>query len=85
MPSQRTVRIVNVPVLDEFDFSNVELAKVQNGKGLLFILNNEGAQRLSQLSRKGQGMSLILIVNGRPIAERPLDGQIQKWSTIYVC
>ena len=33
MPSQRLVRIVNVPVLDEFDFSNVELAKVQNGKG----------------------------------------------------
>lgn len=77
MPSQRLVRIVNVPVLDEFDFSNVELAKVQNGKGLLFMLNNEGAQRLAQLSRGGQRMSLILIVNGRAIAERPLDGQIQ--------
>ena len=42
-----------------------------------FMLNNEGAQRLSQLSRGGQRMSLILIVNGRAIAERPLDGQIQ--------
>ena len=77
MPSQRLVRIVNVPVLDEFDFANVELAKVQKGKGLLFMLNNEGAQRLSQVSRSGQRLSLVLVVNGRAIAERPLDGQIQ--------
>lgn len=77
MPSQRLVRVVNVPVLDEFDFANVELAKVAKGKGLLFILKNEGAQRLAQVSQGSQRLSLVLIINGRAIAERPLDGQIQ--------
>jgi hypothetical protein len=77
LPSKRAVRVVPIPVVDEHDIINVEMARVQQGKGLLFYLTAEGAQRLSQLSRDAAGLSLILEINGNAIGERRIDGEIQ--------
>ena len=77
LPSKRAVRVVPIPVIDEHDVANVEMARVQQGKGLLFYLTAEGAQRLSQLTRDGVGLSLVLEINGNAIGERRIDGEIQ--------
>ena len=53
------------------------MARVQQGKGLLFYLTAEGARRLSQLSSDAAGLSLILEINGNAIGERRIDGKIQ--------
>lgn len=76
MPTRRAVRIISVPILDEYDITNVEMARVEKGKGLLFYLNSTGAQRLSEVSEIRDGLSLVLLVNGNAIAERPIAGKI---------
>ena len=77
LPTGKTLSLLPVPVISEFDIVNVELAKVQQGKGLLFYLDTAAAGRLSQLTGSSYNGSLVLVIDGNAVGERPISGKIQ--------
>ncbi len=77
LPSGQPVRIIPLPLINEFEIQNVELATVSAGKGLLFYLDAASTKRLSQFSTNSRDMSLVLMIDDKPMGIRPLDLRIQ--------
>lgn len=74
--SDVVVRVNPRPVLVEYDFLDVQIARVELGECLLFQLNGGAARDLYRLSAANQGRRLVLTINGQPLGARRLDQPI---------
>ena len=64
------------PVITEGDIINVELVQVDLGKCLLVQLTPSATRDFYRLSVTHQGRRLVLMVNGKTLGARRLDGPI---------
>ena len=64
------------PVITEGDIINVELVQVELGKCLLVQLTPTATRDFYRLSVTHQGRRLVLMVNGKTLGARRLDGPI---------
>jgi hypothetical protein len=71
------------PVITEGDIINVELVQVDLGKCLLVQLTPTAARDFYRLSVTHQGRRLVLMVNGKALGARRLDGPITN-GVVYV-
>ncbi|MGB0408395.1 MAG: hypothetical protein ACPGIC_00230 [Opitutales bacterium] len=65
------------PLVNEFDFVNAELVKVEMGLAVLLQLNDRGARSLYRGTVTNMGGRIVLTVNGNAIGARLVDGPIQ--------
>lgn len=63
-------------VLAEFDYERIEVVELQLGKCLVFSLKAPAARAFYQISVAAQGRRIVLVVNGKALAARRLDGPI---------
>ena len=71
------------PVITEGDIMNVELVQVDLGKCLLVQLTPSAARDFYRLSITHQGRRLVLMVDGKALGARRLDGPIMN-GVVYV-
>jgi hypothetical protein len=64
------------PVITEGDIVNVELVQVDLGKCLLFQLTPAGVRDYYRISVAHQGRRLVLMIDGKPVGARRIDGAI---------
>jgi len=74
--SGTTIQLQKDPVVNEFDFLDVNLVKVDLGLALVFQLTEKGARKLYRASVTNTGSRFVLNVNGNAIAARRIDGAI---------
>lgn len=82
------ISLVRVPIegeaiVSEFDYAAVEVAEVEFGKCLVFLLKPAAARAFYQISVANQGKRLVLVINGEPLGARRIDGPISD-GRIYV-
>lgn len=75
------VSLVQVPVkgeaiVSEFDFAAIELAEVELGKCLVFVLKPTAARAFYQLSAANLGKRLVLLLNNEPLGVRRINNPI---------
>ena len=61
------------PVITEFDFVNVQVARVELGQCLMFQLTPAAARDLYRLTTTNQGRRLVLVLNGEPVGSRRIE------------
>lgn len=71
-----SIAIEAKPVVSEFDFITVEVARVELGECLLFQLDGAAARDLYRMTTVHQGRRLVLLVNGAPMGARRIE---QPW------
>lgn len=74
--SEVQLKVGPKPVLTEFDIVNVEIAKVDLGRCLLFQVNPAAARDLYRMSVVNQGRRLVLVIDGKAMGVRRIDGPI---------
>ena len=67
------IAVNNRPVVTEFDFTAVQLARSDLGEFLLFILTPDAARDLYRTTGNNQGRRLVLFINGKPMGARMID------------
>ena len=77
LPSNQTIRIIPIPVISEYEIQNVDMAQTAAGRGLLFYLDAAAGARLSKLTSSSRNLSLVLLIDDKPMGVRPIDAQIQ--------
>jgi len=77
LPSNRRIRVLPLPIINEYEIQNVDLAAVSAGNGLLFYLDATAASRLATFTASSNNMSLVLFIDDKPIGVRPIDTKIQ--------
>lgn len=81
--SQVRIPIEGEAILSEFDYASIELAKLELGKCMQFILKPAAARQFYQLSVANQGKRLVLVVDGTALGVRRIDGPISD-GRIYI-
>ena len=77
LPQSETAITVDVkPVVSEFDIVRVDIAEVELGKCLQFQLTPAASRDLYRLSVANQGQRLVLMVKGRAMGARRIDGPL---------
>ncbi len=76
LPSNQTIRIIPIPVISEYEIQNVDMAQTAAGRGLLFYLDAAASARLSKLTSSSRNLSLVLLIDDKPMGVRPIDAQI---------
>ena len=77
LPQSETAITVDVkPVVTEFDIVRVDIAEVELGKCLQFQLTPAASRDLHRLSVANQGQRLVLMVKGRAMGARRIDGPL---------
>jgi hypothetical protein len=71
------------PVITEGDIINVELVQVDLGKCLLVQLTPSASRDFFRLTATHQGRRLVLMVNGKALGARRIDGAITN-GVVYV-
>jgi len=71
------IRVTPKPVISEFDIVEAAVAEVDLGRCLALRLTGEAARDLYRMSVSQMGKRLVLLVNGRPLGARMLDGAIE--------
>jgi hypothetical protein len=68
------IAVNNKPIVSEFDFTAVELAKSELGQFLVFYLTADAARDIYRVTGSNQGRRLVLFINGQPVGARVIDG-----------
>jgi tetratricopeptide (TPR) repeat protein len=76
LPSNQSIRIIPLPVINEYEIQNVDMAQTAAGKGLLFYFDSAATSRLSKLTTNSRSLSLVLLIDDKPMGVRPIDAQI---------
>jgi len=71
------IRVAPKPVISEFDIVEAAVAEVDLGRCLALRLTGEAARDLYRMSVSQMGKRLVLLVNGRALGARVLDGAIE--------
>jgi len=71
------IRVAPHPVISEFDIVEAAVAEVDLGRCLALRLTGEAARDLYRMSVSQMGKRLVLLVNGRALGARGLDGAIE--------
>jgi len=71
------IRVAPKPVISEFDIVEAAVAEVDLGRCLALRLTSEAARDLYRMSVSQMGRRLVLLVNGRALGARVLDGAIE--------
>jgi len=71
------IRVAPKPVISEFDIVEAAVAEVDLGHCLALRLTGEAARDLYRMSVSQMGKRLVLLVNGRALGARVLDGAIE--------
>jgi len=71
------IRVAPKPVISEFDIAEAAVAEVDLGRCLALRLTGEAARDLYRMSVSQMGKRIVLLVNGRPLGARMLDGAIE--------
>jgi hypothetical protein len=74
--SGTSIAVQKVPVVTEFDITNVEMVEVELGRALLVQVNEAGARALYRSTVTNMGGRIVLTVNGNAIGARRIDGAI---------
>lgn len=74
--SQVRIPVENDAILSEFDYQSIQLAELELGKCLRFSLKPAAARELYRITVGNQGKRLVLLVNGKPLGVRRIDGPI---------
>ncbi len=83
MPSTQTDYYINPnPIISEGDIANIELARVDLGLCIQIDVLGRASNALFQNTVGYQGLRLFLLVDGKPVAARVIDGPIQ--GTLYM-
>jgi len=72
-----TIRVAPKPVISEFDIVEAAVVEVDLGHCLALRLTGEAARDLYRMSVSKMGKRLVLLVNGRALGARGLDGAIE--------
>jgi hypothetical protein len=67
------IAVNNRPVVTEFDFTGVQLAKSDMGQFLVFMLTPDATRDVYRVSASNQGKRLVLFINGIPVGARMID------------
>lgn len=67
------ISINNRPVVTEFDFTGVQLAKSDMGQFLVFMLTPDASRDVYRVTASNQGKRLVLFINGTPVGARMID------------
>lgn len=77
LPQSEAAITVDVkPVFTEFDVVRVDVAEVELGKCLQFQLTPAASRDLYRLSAANQGQRLVLMVKGKAMGARRIDGPL---------
>lgn len=71
-----TIAVSPRPIVAEFDITSVAVARVDLGLCLWFQLTPAAARDLYRLTGQAQGRRLVLLVDGRPLGARRLQGPL---------
>jgi len=71
------IRVSPKPVISEYDIVEAAVAEVDLGRCLALRLTGEAARDLYRMSVSQMGRRLVLLVNGRALGARVLDGAIE--------
>lgn len=74
--SGTTVRVLNEPVVDEFEIVNVEMVKVDMGLAMLVEVTDKGGRELYRKTVTNKGGRIVLTINDNPIGARRIDSAI---------
>lgn len=74
--SRIQVPVKGEAIVSEFDFAAIEMAEVELGKCLVFVLKPTAARAFYQLSASNLGKRLVLVINGEPIGVRRINNPI---------
>ena len=74
--SETSIKVDPKPVLTEFDVVRVDVVEVELGKCLQFQLTPAASRDLYRLSVANQGQRLVLMVKGRAMGARRIDGPL---------
>ena len=67
------ISVNNRPVVTEFDFTGVQLAKGDLGQFLVFMLTPDATRDVYRVTASNQGKRLVLFINGTPVGARMID------------
>jgi len=71
------IRVAPKPVISEYDIVEAAVAEVDLGRCLALRLTGEAARDLYRMSVSEMGKRLVLLINGRALGARMLDGAIE--------
>ncbi|CAM2789775.1 hypothetical protein RAHE111665_01285 [Rariglobus hedericola] len=63
----------NKPVVTEFDYVSVELAKSDLGTFIVFNLTGDASRDVYRFTGNNQGKRLVLFIGGKPVGARMID------------
>jgi hypothetical protein len=67
------IAVNNRPVVTEFDFTGVQLAKGDLGQFLVFMLTSDATRDVYRVTATNQGKRLVLFINGTAVGARMID------------
>ncbi|MFA6959749.1 MAG: hypothetical protein WC205_03245 [Opitutaceae bacterium] len=67
------IAVNNKPVVTEFDYVGVKLARSDLGQFMVFILTPEAARDVYRITASNQGKRLVLFINDKPVGARMID------------
>jgi len=75
--SRASLNVARMPLVNEFEITNIELVQVDLGLAVLIQMDELASRRLFRASVEHNGARVALLVGGVPVGLRRLDGPIQ--------